>query len=353
MTAQRPPFTTRRHPGAIGAAPHLRGLQGRCNEGCGAARTGRGQRPPCRAKPGPSTAGGEMHAARREQVSALPPAAAGGSVGAARARLWPGAAGGMDAVRAAALGDRGQDNRNVGAVARPVPRVIKRSLSSCSRQQTGVPAKAPTPDFKTGSQAPRGSRRRRTARGSSTTQQRPASTATRISSAAGGHPGHPDFKVNLQARDQGPSTSPESLLSRTFPRPRPPGARSHSKPRAKVGWTARGPARAALVRCAGDEMHTLEPFVRIPRLLRARRRSGIAVCPSARTGLSRCRTARRRSRRAAGRGVRAAARRPRSKAERCRHSSPRTGRTRSARARPGGARSPRAPPGLLSRRAYL
>jgi len=34
---------------------------------------------------------------------------------------------------------------------------------------------------------------------------------------------HITFKVNLQARDQGPSTSPGSLLSRTFPRPRPPG----------------------------------------------------------------------------------------------------------------------------------
>ena len=77
-----------------------------------------------------------------------------------------------------------------------------------------------------GSQAPRESRRRRTARGSSTTQQRQASAATPISSAAGGHPGHPDFKVNLQARDQGPSATQESLLSRTTSRPRPPGARS-------------------------------------------------------------------------------------------------------------------------------
>src|ERR1039458_1914749 len=94
------------------------------------------------------------------------------------------------------------------------------------RHASGVPAKAPTPDFKTGSQAPRGSRRRRTALRSSVTQQHTASTATPLSSAAGGHPGHHDFKVNLQARITDLRQAQGSLLSRTFPRPRPPGARS-------------------------------------------------------------------------------------------------------------------------------
>ena len=72
-------------------------------------------------------------------------------------------------------------------------------------------------------------RRRRTARRSSPTQQPRTSTATTISSAAGGHPGHHDFKVNLQARDQGPSTSPRIPAQPDVPTFRAPTRRGRGR----------------------------------------------------------------------------------------------------------------------------
>ena len=61
------------------------------------------------------------------------------------------------------------------------PRITKRCCSACSWQQSGVPAKAPTPDLLTGSRAPSGSRRRRAARRSSPAPTPDASHATPIS----------------------------------------------------------------------------------------------------------------------------------------------------------------------------
>jgi hypothetical protein len=67
------------------------------------------------------------------------------------------------------------------------------------------------------------------ARRSSPTQQPRTSTATTISSAAGGHPGHHDFKVNLQARDQGPSTSPRIPAQPDVPTFRAPARRGRGR----------------------------------------------------------------------------------------------------------------------------
>jgi hypothetical protein len=73
----------------------------------------------------------------------------------------------------------------------------RRSLASTSdavprahRQQSGVPAKAPTPDFHTSSQAQTEERRRRTASASSTPKSAPTTNATPISYPPGGRPGH-------------------------------------------------------------------------------------------------------------------------------------------------------------------
>jgi hypothetical protein len=55
------------HLGRDADFPALRGLQGRCNEGLRHARTGRGQRPPCRALQDPSSAD-EMPVRERRQV---------------------------------------------------------------------------------------------------------------------------------------------------------------------------------------------------------------------------------------------------------------------------------------------